>query len=63
MSQKQQGDDVVLDVPTTHQGKPHQVGETITVAPHVARWLVEGGRAHRPRKAPTTTQSEVTDDE
>lgn len=67
MSKKANGEDVVLDVPVTYAGEPHKVGETITVAPHDARWLVEGKRAHRPKapKTPpdTTSQSEVTDDE
>jgi hypothetical protein len=68
MSKRTNGEDVVLDVPVTYAGEPHEVGETINVLPHDARWLVEGGRAHRPRKAPktspsTTSQSEVTDDE
>ncbi len=68
MSKKANGEEVTLDVPTTYAGEPHEVGEKITVAPHDARWLVEGNRAHRPQKVSTpspstTSPSEVADDE
>lgn len=67
-SKQKQGEDVILDVPVKHAGESHAVGEKITVRPHVARWLVDGKRAHRPQKAATpsqntTSESEVKDDE
>jgi len=63
MSKRTNGEDVVLDVPVRYAGAPYEAGETIAVKPHDARWLVEGKRAHRPRKTSQTTQSEVSNDE